>query len=132
VEDADIDLRDEIQRIALEWPCYGWRHDGGVAAAWVGDEPQTGAADHAGRQPAVPATVVTTDSGHSRKVYPNLAEPMALTGINQLWVADITYIRLEMEFVYLAVAITCQSRRSAWTSVLPTQLSGLSAASVPG
>src|SRR5438270_2551308 len=46
-----------------------------------------------------------------RLVYPNLAGQMALTGINQLWVADITYIRLETEFVYLAVVIDAFSRR---------------------
>ena len=55
--------------------------------------------------------VVTTDSHHSRKVYPNLAQEMVLTGINQLWVADITYIRLQNEFVYLAVVIDAYSRR---------------------
>ena len=55
--------------------------------------------------------VVTTDSNHSRKVYPNLAGQMSLSGINQLWVADITYIRLETEFVYLAVVIDAFSRR---------------------
>ena len=54
---------------------------------------------------------MTTDSKHDRKVYPNLAGEMTLTGINQLWVADITYIRLEMEFVYLAVVIDAFSRR---------------------
>jgi len=46
--------------------------------------------------------VVTTDSNHERPVYPNMAGKLVLTGINQLWVADITYIRLETEFVYLA------------------------------
>src|SRR5260370_23378208 len=55
--------------------------------------------------------VVTTDSNHSRPVYPNLAGEMVLTGINQLWVADITYILLEMEVVYLAVVIDAFSRR---------------------
>jgi transposase InsO family protein len=55
--------------------------------------------------------VVTTDSNHSRPVYPNLAREMVLTGINQLWVADITYIRLETEFVYLAVILDAFSRR---------------------
>ena len=48
--------------------------------------------------------VVTTNSNHTRPIYPNLARGMALTGINQLWVADITYIRLELEFVYLAAS----------------------------
>lgn len=55
--------------------------------------------------------VVTTDSNHDRPVYPNLAREMAPTGINQLWVADITYIRLELEFVYLAVILDAYSRR---------------------
>ena len=55
--------------------------------------------------------LVTTDSDHGRRVYPNLAGQMSLTGINQLWVADITYIRLETEFVYLAVVIDAFSRR---------------------
>ena len=43
--------------------------------------------------------VVTTDFNHTRKVYPNLARDMTLTAINQLWRADITYIRLRDEFV---------------------------------
>ena len=47
--------------------------------------------------------VVTTESRHSLQVYLNLARRMKLTGINQLWVADITYIRLRTEFVYLAL-----------------------------
>ena len=55
--------------------------------------------------------VVTTDSNHGRKVYPNLAGKMALTGIDQLWVADITYIRLRDEFVFLAVILDAYSRR---------------------
>jgi putative transposase len=55
--------------------------------------------------------VATTDSNHNRPVYPNLAEQMTLSGINQLWVADITYIRLEAEYVYLAVVIDAFSRR---------------------
>jgi putative transposase len=49
--------------------------------------------------------VVTTDSDHEFEVYLNLASRMKLTGINQLWVADITYIRLQREFVYLAVIL---------------------------
>ncbi len=55
--------------------------------------------------------VVTTDSSHDLKVYLNLAARLEVTGINQLWVADITYIRLAGEFVYLAVVIDRFSRR---------------------
>src|SRR5437764_3624793 len=55
--------------------------------------------------------VVTTDSRHSLQIYLNLARRMKLTGINQLWVADITYIRLQQEFVYLAVILDAYSRK---------------------
>ncbi len=55
--------------------------------------------------------VVTTNSSHKFEVYLNLAGRMKLTGINQLWVADITYIRLKAEFVYLAVILDGFSRR---------------------
>lgn len=57
------------------------------------------------------AFVVTTDSNHDLEVYLNLASRMKLTGINQLWVADITYIRLKTEFVYLAVILDSFSRK---------------------
>jgi transposase InsO family protein len=54
---------------------------------------------------------VTTDSRHQLEVYLNLASRMKLTGIDQLWVADITYIRLRAEFVYLAVILDGFSRK---------------------
>jgi putative transposase len=55
--------------------------------------------------------VLTTDSNHDRKIYPNLAGQMVLTSVDQLWRADITYIRLQDEFVYLAVILDAYSRR---------------------
>jgi putative transposase len=55
--------------------------------------------------------VVTTYSHHELEVYLNLACRMKLTAINQLWVADITYIRLKAEFVYLAVILDGYSRK---------------------
>jgi transposase InsO family protein len=57
------------------------------------------------------AFVVTTDSDHEFEVYLNLASRMKLTGMNQLWIADITYIRLQKEFVYLAVVLDAFSRK---------------------
>jgi transposase InsO family protein len=56
--------------------------------------------------------ILTTDSRHDCQVYVNLAARMTLTGINQLWVTDITYIRLRTEFVYLAVVIDRYSRKA--------------------
>lgn len=58
------------------------------------------------------AFVATTDSGHDQPVFLNLARRMKLTAINQLWVADITYIRLRQEFVYLAVVLDAFSRKA--------------------
>ncbi len=60
------------------------------------------------QKPFVP---VTTDSRHGWHVVPNLARGMVPNGLDQLWVADITYIRLKEEFVYLAVVIDAFSRR---------------------
>lgn len=57
------------------------------------------------------AYVSTTDSRHRFTVAMNLAKRLKVTGINQLWVADITYIRLHQEFVYLAVVLDAHSRQ---------------------
>jgi len=113
--DDDLDLRDQIQRIALEWPCYGWRR---VQAelrrrGWKVNHKRVRRIMREDNLLCLRRRkfVVTTDSNHSQPVYPNLAAEMALTGIDQLWVADITYIRLETEFVYLAVVLDAYSRR---------------------
>ena len=60
------------------------------------------------RRPFVP---VTTDSRHQWRVVPNLARGLVLTGLDQLWVADITYVRLREEFAFLAVLLDAFSRR---------------------
>jgi putative transposase len=113
--DRDIDLRDAIQRIALEWPAYG-RPRITAELRRQGWEVNPKRVYRLLREDNLLCVrkrkfVVTTDSQHGRKVYPNLAKEMTLTGIDQLWVADITYIRLQSEFVYLAVVIDAHSRR---------------------
>ena len=55
--------------------------------------------------------VFTTDSAHTLPFYPNLARHAALTALNQLWVAEITFIRRRNEFIYLAVVLDAYSRR---------------------
>ena len=57
------------------------------------------------------AYVMTTDSRHSWPIYPNLAPALRVNGLNQLWVSDITFVRLRSEFVYLAVVLDAYSRR---------------------
>ena len=56
--------------------------------------------------------ILTTDARHDYEVYVNLAARMSVTGLNQLWVADLTYIRLQVEFVFLAVIIDRYSRKA--------------------
>ena len=114
-QDADIDLRDQIQRIALEWPCYGWRRVRFELRrrGWKVNHKRVRRIMREDNLLCLRRRkfVLTTDSKHSLPVYPNLAGEMVLTGIDQLWVADITYIRLETEFVYLAVVLDRYSRR---------------------
>jgi putative transposase len=71
------------------------------------------------------AFVVTTDADHELKVYLNLARRMELTGVNQLWVADITYIRLRNEFVDLAVILDGYSRKVVGWALDRTLAAGL-------
>lgn len=111
----ELELRSQIQTIALEMRAYGYRpitaelHRRGVKV------------NHKRvlrllrednllclRQRAF---VRTTDSRHNLMVYPNLTRELVLSNINQLWVADITYIRLLREFIYLAVLLDAFSRR---------------------
>jgi len=113
--DRDMELRDGIQKIAVEWPCYGrpritkeLRRRG-----WVVNPKRVRRLMREDNLLCVRKRkfVVTTDSNHGRKIYPNLARKMILTGTDQLWVADITYIRLRDEFVFLAVILDAYSRR---------------------
>jgi transposase InsO family protein len=74
--------------------------------------------------------VVTTKSDHKLEVYLNLARRMKLTGMDQLWVADITYIRLKTEFVYLAVILDAFSRKVVGWSLDRSLASRLSIAAL--
>lgn len=115
VSSDELALRDAVQRVALEWPAYGSRrvtyelHQRG----WTVNRKRV---QRIMREDNLLCLrhrrfVATTDSKHELPLYPNLAESMVLTGINQLWRADITYIRLAEEFVYLAVILDAYSRR---------------------
>ena len=74
--------------------------------------------------------MVTTRSNHKLEVYLNLASRMKLTGIHQLWVADITYIRLQAEFVYLAVILDGFSRKVVGWELERTLASRLASAAL--
>lgn len=113
--DSDMDLRDAIQRIAVSMPSYGRRR---ITAelrrrGWKVNPKRVYRLMREDNLLCVRRRkfVVTTDSNHGQKVYPNRARQMVVTGMDQLWVADITYIRLREEFVYLAVILDAYSRR---------------------
>ncbi|HUQ90686.1 MAG TPA: IS3 family transposase [Bryobacteraceae bacterium] len=113
--DYEMDLRDVIQRVALEMPSYGRRR---ITAelrrrGWTVNPKKVHRLMRQDNLLCVRRRkfVVTTDSKHGRKIYPNLAGEMVLTAMDQLWIADITYIRLRDEFVFLAVILDAYSRR---------------------
>jgi len=116
----DADLRDAIQSLALQRRHEGYRRitqrlrDQGlvVNAKRVLRLMRTDNLLSLRRKPFAPAT---TDSRHKLKIVANLARFLEATGLDQLWVADITYIRLGEGFVYLAVIIDAFSRRSSAT-----------------
>jgi transposase InsO family protein len=111
----EMEVRDEMQKIALESAAYGYRR--------ITAELQRRGFDinhkrvlrmmHEDNLLCVRrrSFVVTTNARHNLPIYPNLARHMVASAINQLWVADITYIRLRTEFVYLAVVLDAFSRR---------------------
>lgn len=112
---ADIELRDQIQRLWIEDPHSGYRR---ISRALQ----RQGCAVNAKRVLRLmrldnllgvrkKSFVLTTDSNHFLPVYPNLARRLVVDGLNQLWVADITYIRLREQFLYLAVILDAFSRR---------------------
>ena len=113
--EVGMDLRSKIQSIALHWPAYGYRrvHRELIRGGWRINHKRVLRLMRADNLLCLRRRkfILTTDSKHGLPIYPNLAKDLVLTGINQLWVADITYIRLEVEFVYLAVLLDAFSRR---------------------
>ena len=113
--ERDVALRDAVERIVLAFPGYGYRR---VTHAlrregWAVNHKRV---LRVMRQESLLCQlkrrfVVTTDSGHALRTYPNLLAGCVLTGPNQAWVADITYVRLLAAFAYLACILDAWSRR---------------------
>jgi len=112
----EVALRDEIQRLALADRRRGYRYITALLrrGGWQANhkrvlrlmrEDNLLALRH---KPFVP---MTTDSRHGWRIVPNLARGLELTGLDQLWVADITYVRLAEDFAYLAVILDAFSRK---------------------
>jgi putative transposase len=115
VQSLDQELRDVIQRASLAHRFYGYRRITQVLRrqGWPVNAKKVRRLMHEDNLLAQRKRrfVPTTDSDHDFVVYPNLAKDLKLSDINQLWVADITYIRRAEEFVYLAVVLDAYSRR---------------------
>lgn len=112
---AAMQLRDQIQHLALRWPAYGYRrvHAALVRQGWKVNHKRVLRLMRIDNLLCVRRRkfIFTTNSQHGLPIYPNLVEGLVVDSIDQLWVADITYIRLQMEFVYLAVLLDAFSRR---------------------
>ncbi len=110
-----MELRDAMHKVALEWPSYGRSRMTRELQqrGWEVGETRVRRLMREDNLLCVRKRkfVITTDSRHGRKIYPNLARNMILTATDQLWVADITYIRLREEFAFLAVILDAYSRR---------------------
>ena len=109
-------LRDEVQCLSLAHRFYGYRRITALLrqAGWAVNRKRVQRIRQTDNLLCVTGRTFrppTTDSRHRFAVYPNLARRMVPTGINQLWVADITYVRLAESFVYLAVVLDAWSRR---------------------
>jgi putative transposase len=109
-------LRDEVQRLSLSQRFYGYRRITALLrqAGWAVNHKRVQRLRQTDNLLCVTGRTfrpATTDSRHSFTVYPNLARRMVPTVANQLWLADITYVRLGEAFVYLAVVLDAWSRR---------------------
>lgn len=114
-QDKDAALIKKIERVAAEFKSYGYRR---VTAelkrqgSLVNHKRMLRIMKERGLiKQRKRAYVATTDSAHEYCIYPNLTKGLVLTRMNQLWVADITYIRLRSEFVYLAAILDGFSRK---------------------
>ncbi len=111
----DLDLRDAIEHIVLEFPGYGYRR---VTAelhgrGWTVNHKRVLSIM---RRESLLCQLKrrfrpTTDSAHSFGVYPNLIKDTQLDGLDQAWISDITYVRLPTSFCYLAAILDAYSRR---------------------
>jgi transposase InsO family protein len=114
-QQAQADLRDRIEEMALRFPRYGYRRISAQLRreGWAVNHKRVlrlmRESDLLVR--CKRKWLLTTDSKHGFRVWPNLYRDTRPTGINQVWVADLTYVRLRWEFVYLAVILDAYSRR---------------------
>ena len=115
--EEETELRDAVQRIALANRRYGHRRITAELrrSGWVVNRKRILRIMRQDNLLCVPKQAfvpATTDSRHRWRIHPNLARRLTPMAVNQLWVADITYVRLAEEFIYLAVILDAFSRRA--------------------
>ena len=112
----DAEIRDKIEQLHVDFPGYGYRR---IYAQFLRDGLRINAKKirRIMREfKLFPVMwrgfkIATTDSNHSHRIYPNLLKGKPVNRVNQVWVADITYIRILTEFIYLAVVMYSYSRK---------------------
>jgi putative transposase len=112
----DIELRAHIERLHVEFPGYGYRriyHALRKTGTRVNAKRIRRVMNEHCLKPILYRTfkVATTDSAHNHRIYPNLIKGKETIVINEIWVTDLTYIRLRKEFIYLAVILDRHSRK---------------------
>lgn len=113
---ADADLRDKMEQVQVVFPKSGYRTmkeylTRDFELTVNGKKIRRIMRKYGLMAEIKRAFVRTTDSDHDFAIYPNLLKEKSVTGINQVWVSDITYIRIQTGFVYLAVIIDIYSRK---------------------
>jgi putative transposase len=120
-EEARTGLRSKIEEVVADWPAYGYRrvtHELKRRGIVANHKRVSKIMREDALTPRrVKRFIATTDSNHPLPVFSNLAKGFVATGPDQLWVADITYIRLRAAFVFLAVILDIWSRRVVGYSV---------------
>jgi putative transposase len=120
-DELDADIRGKIEQIRVEFPRTGYRmllahlKRQGIK---IGERKLRGILQKFSLQfKHKKKFVVTTDSNHHHEIHPNLIEELGINGVNQVWTADITYIRINTGFVYLAVVLDLYSRKAIGWSI---------------
>jgi transposase InsO family protein len=108
-------LREQIERIHEEFPGYGYRRvrrELKRRGQKVNEKRIRRVMKKFGLRPITWRTFVrTTDSQHALPVYPNRIKHRQIRAVNEVWVADLTYIGIRSSFVYLAALLDLYSRR---------------------
>ncbi len=127
----DADLKKQIEEVHEEFPYYGYRriheHILKTTGEIINEKKIRRVMRKFNLRPItkIKFKVATTDSNHKEPIYPNHIQGMMLNGVDQIWGADITYVRIRTGFLYLAVIMDLYSRRIVGWAISTSLDSGL-------